>query len=454
MRHRRSTGPRACVRRLLLIGLSLPLAGCGEEGGGETPASAARAAERAVRDRIGGHLVTESYFAAPPPTPFGGAPPPSQAFGFGGPPPGMQPPSVPPRDAGDRYLAQRDRDDRFGAVPAEPRPTGDAVPQAELVEVGIGPETERPDGDVRCEFTAVQQLSEDLYRLRRASRLADAIGWDERQVRRARSDARRLPEPQRSEFGRRLSGIHGRRHWVLERVHAAGSRWPLSGRVEARRQADEADGWSCTVVRLRPEQRPSPSAHPRAAFPDGLLTADPDDDAAVADAWRGPYEAFVADVAAAKAQAEAADAERRERMAARIRELATLGSAWSTEFSGQVAGHPMTARMEFRLERPANPDDGQDETVLGTLTVTRQDGAESVLPVYFAPSRHESHDAEESGAPAGIDFFGPTFGVYADPVRTLPEPWNGFEADLVARPQDQAPTLLWLDRVLPMRRVD
>ncbi|QDT57203.1 hypothetical protein Pan44_52700 [Caulifigura coniformis] len=308
---------------------------------------------------------------------------------------------------------------------------------AEVTKVSVGKRTPKRGGDVEIEFEAVQKQTEGLFKLVSADKLQQAIGWDRKRLADASSLTIPFPPARRVEFARRQSEVRATRNWVMELAHPAGSEWPVRGTIVARRAGPK---WQFTVKKIRPEKAPTLSAVTREHFPQGLMAVDPADYGASAREWSRPYEELIASEATMAEEVKGVEA----RQLAVLKELLSPGRRWKTTI--KTPTDLLTIELEVTGIRDGKFWDGTCQFRKPDVSIdVPVYGFESVLRDYALPEGH---------LPVPPELFGPSILIKPLEGVNWPDPFDKIDIHVVARPDDEAPTLIWLKSVLPTREVE
>lgn len=123
------------------------------------------------------------------------------------------------------------------------------------------------------DFTVTQTLGVDLLRLRTASELKRAIGWEASKTSDARTRARKLPSNAQAELQKQWLEAEKTRRYVMELVHPQGMVWTSAGKVRAR---FDGENWTFDLREMKaPDNLSSSLVTPDEAL-QGLMVVDPD----------------------------------------------------------------------------------------------------------------------------------------------------------------------------------
>ncbi|MGA7306258.1 MAG: hypothetical protein WBW88_15380 [Rhodothermales bacterium] len=439
----------------LLVCVGFVLSGCGE-GDAPAPADAATTGNTAVesapsdsdisvvvRDHVQDRLVTSSLhssdlaragmgmppnFGPPggmPPGPFGSPP----GFGPGGPPPGNDPAA--------RYEAQLTQGSRqFSLTTKKPqiaKERDEQIIKARVVDVRITHRKARTETHHEISFEVEQELLTDLYKLATSSELRKAIQWDTKRVSSATTAAKKIAEPKRSKLDQQWKQLLASRAWVLEKEHATGSRWTATGKIQSRLVDSK---WVHEVTQLRPKSSISRQIVSPEYAPPGLLVVDPGNYQASANEWSRPYTEFFAAVEKMTAESDALAG----RQKARLVELMAPGKTYVTT----IRGAALSATVKLQVEEVR-----ENGIWNGHLVVTRTDNqGVNDVSIFGFLSRLNEHDLPELKSKVPAELLGHV--MRAEPDDAGERQRHTFH--LAARPEDEAPTLIWLQGVWPMTR--
>ena len=219
--------------------------------------------------------------------------------------------------------------------------------------------------------------------------------------------------------------------------HRRGTRCVATGKIRA---TSDGSAWQYEITRLRPRQRFSSRFVTSDKSPAGLLAVDPENYQASAAEWSRPYEEFIAAVAHAGEAAAAASERQRERLG----ELITAGSAWTTP----VTGANLTGDLRLQI------DGIRESRIYSGRFILSSRGERSDIPVFGFFSKLRDHEPEALRAQVPPELLGHVILMQPDRPEDLPPPWNELKFYFAARPSDQTPTLIWLDKAYPLTATD
>ena len=397
--------------------------------------------EAFIRSRFG-----ETLFAERDPLPQGGGigdaltrPPSTPNFDL---PTGSSPLE---HDAGSRYLDTLPSDETAFSL-ANKRPPleanrDDCTLSARIISLEVG-EAVRKDAYVtEHSFTVTQELLVDLYRIRSPTDLEEAIGWDDATFHDARKKARRLPAEVRADIAEQWQATHASRGAVMELVHPAGSTWTMTGKVRVR---ETDSGGDIGLRQLNATERPTLSLVTREFFPPNILAVDPGNYTAIADEWTRPFRELIEAIETAHETEVDATNSREKHQLTVFKNVIRPDKQWTTV----VSGSEISASLIVAIETV-------DEKGMFTGSLHLDTGErDETFSVFGFPSTFRESDIDEHRPNVTYEMFGHAYIIQPTEPASLREPWSELQMTWLVAPDSDVPTLVWLNIVKDMQRVD
>lgn len=344
--------------------------------------------------------------------------------------------------AGGRYLRSLDRDPpkaaprRFEDEPPAPKVRGsvaDCNIPASLTDFTVVRKVRKKGGEnvFEVEYKATQEIEIDLYELIDEPKALTLLGISDGDFRLAVNQARE--QPANLELNERWLELRKTRGWALKLAHKKGTKFVTTGKVTA--TFGEAD-WKFELPNVKYLQRPLAAAVTLERCPKGLVAIDPENPQAALEAWKKPIDAFIADVAARETE----HGTNQERQSELLKKHLAPGKAWRTRITSSQGS------MDIELTMGRVTAEGMYN---GTF-VAKNGAKETRVEVFGKIEKLTRYDLEAAKStpdkvPFGLQGIALSMMTSEEPGR--PKIWNELRIVLAMNPQEDAPTLVWLDQI-------
>jgi hypothetical protein len=358
--------------------------------------------------------------------PSGGFPPPGQSFGN--------------RDPAGAYLEKMDQEianQKFRALSDRPKLNATlydcdlnaAIDSFEITNHDIIDEKTQV-----FEFTVTQTLGVDLMRLRTASELKKAIGWEASKTSDARTKARKLPSKTQADLQKQWLEAEKTRRYVMELVHPQGMDWTSTGKVRVRFDGEK---WTFDLREMKaPDNLSSSLVTPDKAL-QGLMVVDPSNYEAASEEWKKPYLDFIAKV-------EGLHTAREKQQAARQKALEALREVGKT-FTTSIDTKRQPLRITIKFTRVT-----EQGLLYADFIAAHDDGTSFTVSTFGSLGQFYEFELDKEKLSVSDDLVGPAFNMQARESQKLTPPWSEIKYRITVDPNTLQPLLIWSNQAKPL----